>query len=166
MVCGILFSSLRSRFCEKDDPEKVHNFDSFWETLDVLLNSILYVMLGLTFVHILQMQHVILLSLTAIAANFIARSCSLSVSSLFIGKIPDGYDKFNFIKLLTWGGLRGGLSVALAISTKEMIPENIYYIILGGTYAIVFFTTVVQGLTMKPVYRRIDRSVTRKKAKT
>ncbi len=166
VVCGILFSSLRSRFCEKDDPEKVHNFDSFWETLDVLLNSILYVMLGLTFVHILQMQHVILLSLTAIAANFIARSYSLSVSSLFIGKIPDGYDKFNFIKLLTWGGLRGGLSVALAISTKEMIPENIYYIILGGTYAIVFFTTVVQGLTMKPVYRRIDCSVTRKKAKT
>ena len=107
----------------------------------------------------LQMEHVVLIALIAIAANFIARTGSLSLSSLIMGKIPDGYDRMNFVRLLTWGGLRGGLSVALAMSTREMLPENIYYIVLGGTYAIVFFTTVIQGLTMKPVYRRIDRSV-------
>ena len=161
----ILFSYLRSRFCQNDDAEKAENFDSFWETLDVLLNSLLYVMLGLSFVHILQMEHVVMLSLIAIAANFIARCGSLSISSLLMGKIPDGYDRLNFIKLLTWGGLRGGLSVALAMSTKELLPENSYSIILGGTYAIVFFTTVVQGLTMKPVYNRISRSVIRHQSK-
>ena len=165
VICGILFSYLRSRFCQNDDAEKAENFDSFWETLDVLLNSLLYVMLGLSFVHILQMEHVVMLSLIAIAANFIARCGSLSISSLLMGKIPDGYDRLNFIKLLTWGGLRGGLSVALAMSTKELLPENIYSIILGGTYAIVFFTTVVQGLTMKPVYNRISRSVIRHQSK-
>ena len=165
VVCGILFSYLRSRFCQNDDAEKAENFDSFWETLDVLLNSLLYVMLGLSFVHILQTEHVVMLSLIAIAANFIARCGSLSISSLLMGKIPDGYDRLNFIKLLTWGGLRGGLSVALAMSTKELLPENIYSIILGGTYAIVFFTTVVQGLTMKPVYNRISRSVIRHQSK-
>ena len=165
VVCGILFSYLRSRFCQNDDAEKAENFDSFCETLDVLLNSLLYVMLGLSFVHILQMEHVVMLSLIAIAANFIARCGSLSISSLLMGKIPDGYDRLNFIKLLTWGGLRGGLSVALAMSTKELLPENSYSIILGGTYAIVFFTTVVQGLTMKPVYNRISRSVIRHQSK-
>ena len=165
VICGILFSYLRSRFCQNDDAEKAENFDSFWETLDVLLNSLLYVMLGLSFVHILQMDHVVMLSLIAIAANFIARCGSLSISSLLMGKIPDGYDRLNFIKLLTWGGLRGGLSVALAMSTKELLPENSYSIILGGTYAIVFFTTVVQGLTMKPVYNRISRSVIRHQSK-
>lgn len=165
VVCGILFSYLRSRFCQNDDAEKAENFDSFWETLDVLLNSLLYVMLGLSFVHILQMEHVVMLSLIAIATNFIARCGSLSISSLLMGKIPDGYDRLNFIKLLTWGGLRGGLSVALAMSTKELLPENSYSIILGGTYAIVFFTTVVQGLTMKPVYNRISRSVIRHQSK-
>lgn len=165
VICGILFSYLRSRFCQNDDAEKAENFDSFWETLDVLLNSLLYVMLGLSFVHILQTEHVVMLSLIAIAANFIARCGSLSISSLLMGKIPDGYDRLNFIKLLTWGGLRGGLSVALAMSTKELLPENIYSIILGGTYAIVFFTTVVQGLTMKPVYNRISRSVIRHQSK-
>ncbi len=165
VICGILFSYLRSRFCQNDDAEKAENFDSFWETLDVLLNSLLYVMLGLSFVHTLQMEHVVMLSLIAIAANFIARCGSLSISSLLMGKIPDGYDRLNFIKLLTWGGLRGGLSVALAMSTKELLPENSYSIILGGTYAIVFFTTVVQGLTMKPVYNRISRSVIRHQSK-
>ena len=163
VICGILFSCLRSRFCDKDDAEKTERFDSFWETLDTLLNSMLYILLGLSFVHILQMQSVILLSLIAVVINFVARSGSLGISSLMMGRLPDGYGRPDFIKLLTWGGLRGGLSVALAMSTREILPENIYYIIVGGTYAIVFFTTVIQGLTMKPVYQRISRRVAQKK---
>ena len=158
VVCGILFSALRSRF-SAEEPDDAESFDGIWETLDALLNSFLYVMLGVSFVRILQMDQVVVLALVAITANLIARVGSLSLSSLIMGKIPDGYSRFNFIKLLTWGGLRGGLSVALAMSAKEMVPEEIYFIILGGTYAIVFFTTVVQGLTLKPVYRRISRSV-------
>lgn len=163
VVCGILFSALRSRF-SGEEPQEIENFDSFWETLDSLLNSLLYVMLGLSFVRVLQMEYVITLAFVAITANLIARVSSLSLSSLIIGKLPDGYDRLNFIKLLTWGGLRGGLSVALAMSAKEMLSDEIYYIILGGTYAIVFFTTVVQGLTLKPVYKRIDRSVQKRNA--
>ena len=163
VICGILFSALRSHFCKDEDVETAKTFDSFWETLDVLLNSILYVMLGLTFIHILQMENVIILSLVAIVANLIARAGSLSLSSLVMGKIPDGYDRLNFVKLFTWGGLRGGLCVALAMSAQDMLPEQTYYIILGGTYAIVFFTTVIQGLTMMPVYRRISKSVEKRK---
>jgi CPA1 family monovalent cation:H+ antiporter len=45
------------------------------------------------------------------------------------------------------------------MSTKGMISDEVYYIVIGGTYAIVFFTTVVQGLTLKPVYNRIKRSM-------
>ena len=157
VVCGILFSALRSRF-STEDTEDTQAFDGFWEVLDSLLNSILYVMLGLSFIRILQMEYVILLSLAAIAANLIARSSSLALSSLIMGKLPDDYGRWDFIKLLTWGGLRGGLSVALAMSTREMVPAEVYYIILGCTYAIVFFTTVIQGLTLKPVYNRISRS--------
>ena len=85
-----MFSALRSHFSKDESDEKTQAFDSFWETIDVLLNSVLYVMLGLTFIHILQMEHVVILSLIAIAANLIARSGSLSVSSLFMGKLPDG----------------------------------------------------------------------------
>lgn len=62
------------------------------------------------------------------------------------------------------GGLRGGLSVALAMSTQGMIPDEIYHIILGGTYSIVFFTTIVQGMTMRSVYQRIQRNMQGKEA--
>ena len=162
VVCGILFSALRSAFMKNEDGTEALKFDSFWETLDCLCNSALYVMLGLTAVRLFQMRYIIILALVAVAANLIARFLSLSASSLIMGKVPDGYDRFNFIKLLTWGGLRGGLSIALAMSTKEIVPSDIYYIILGGTYTIVLFTTVVQGLSMKAVYRRISASVERK----
>lgn len=158
VICGILFSELRSRYGESEDEKHAELFDSFWETLDVFLNSVLYVLLGLSFVSVLRMEYVLLLSATAILANLIARSASLSLSTLVIGKIPDNFSRFGFVTLLTWGGLRGGLSVALAMSTKDMLPEKTYFIILGCTYAVVFFTTVVQGLTMKPVYNRISRN--------
>jgi CPA1 family monovalent cation:H+ antiporter len=160
VICGILFSELRSRFCENEEKEHAEIFDSFWETLDVFLNSLLYILLGLSFISIMRMEHVLLLSAIAIIANLISRSSSLAISSLFMGKIPDNFTRGGFITLFTWGGLRGGLSVALAMSTKDMVPENIYFIILGCTYAVVFFTTVIQGLTMKPVYKRISKNRT------
>lgn len=159
VVCGILFSALRNHREMKQKPLNLEKFDTFWEILDSLLNSVLYVMLGLTFVHILQMPHVLLLSFLAIIFNLIGRFCSTGQASLFAGKLPDGYDKLNFAKLLTWGGLRGGLSIALAMSTKDMVSIETYHIILGSTYAIAFFTTVVQGMTMKPVYERIKAKV-------
>lgn len=159
VVCGVLFSALRNLAEYKGRPFLSEQFDVFWGILDTLLNSILYVMLGLSFIHILQMPHVFLLSFFAVIANLFGRSGSLGVSSLFIGTLPDGYHKGAFIKLLTWGGLRGGLSVALAMSTQGMIPDDVYHIILGGTYSIVFFTTIVQGMTMRSVYQSIQRNM-------
>lgn len=104
VVCGVLFSALRNRSEQKGAPLMLKQFDIFWGILDTLLNSILYVMLGLSFIHILQMPHVLLLSVLAVAANLIGRTGSLGAASLFIGPLPDGYRKGQFIRLLTWGG--------------------------------------------------------------
>ena len=171
VVCGILFASLRSRYMKDEDEESMEQFSSFWETMDGIFNSMLYVMLGLSFTIVLQMHehmgYVLALSLIAIAANLISRALGLSISTLFMGKLPDNYDKGNFIKLFTWAGLRGGLSVALAMSTKSIFGkegEQTYYIILGCTFAVVFFTTVIQGLTMTPVYNKVKASVAKKQA--
>lgn len=159
VVCGVLFSSIRNRRAHAGEPMDLADFDTFWGIMDNLLNSMLYVMLGLSFAHILQMPHVVLISIIAIVCNLFGRSGSLVVSTLFLGPIPDGYDKKSFIALLTWGGLRGGLCIALAMSTYNMLDHETYHIILGGTYAIVFFTTVIQGLTMTGVYRRIEAGI-------
>lgn len=156
VVCGVLFSALRNHNEQKGEVLELEQFDIFWGILDNLLNSVLYVMLGLSFIQILQMPYVLILSVMAIIINLIGRSGSVAISSLFVKTLPDGYNKSSFTKLLTWGGLRGGLCVALAMSTQELVSSDIYYIILGGTYAIVFFTTIVQGMTMPAVYRRIE----------
>ncbi len=155
VVCGVMYATLIGREEEKNGDMKLEEYESFWETLDNLLNSILYVMLGFSFVRILQMQSVIILSVAAIICNLIARSGSLLCSTYVLGPIPDGFDRKGFVALLTWGGLRGGLSIALAMSAGTMLPEDTYYIVAGCTYAIVFFTTVVQGLTVKKVYEKV-----------
>ena len=156
VVCGVVFSTLREKEEQKGRNWELGELDTFWETLDVLLNSALYVILGLSFVRILQMPHVLGLALAAVVCNLAARAASLWTGSWLIGPIPDGYRRSGFVALFTWGGLRGGLSLALAVSTASIIPEETYVIILGCTYAIVFFTTVVQGLTMKKVFQSIS----------
>ncbi len=155
VVCGVLFSALRNYEEQKGNPLSLEVFDSFWGVLDTLLNSVLYIMLGLSFVRILQMPHMIVLSIAAIIANLIARSGSLAGTLIFCGTLPDNYSKKNFITLFTWGALRGGLAVALAMSTSSFLSTDIYYILLGGTYAIVFFTTIIQGLTIPKVYEKL-----------
>lgn len=159
VTCGVLFSALRNYQEMKGRVWELHEFDTFWEILDNLLNSILYIMLGLTFVSILQMEHVLIISAVAIVLNLIGRGGSLFVGTFFMGTLPDGYDRVNFVKLLTWGGLRGGLSIALAMSTIDMVSSETYYILLGATYAIVAFTTIIQGMTMQKVYKNIEASV-------
>ena len=159
VVCGVLFSACRNALERKGQPLDLEQFDIFWEILDSLLNSALYVILGFSFLHILQMPNLIILSTLAVVINLICRSSSVGIATLAAGPLPDGYHKSSFIKLLTWGGLRGGLSVALALSTQPMLDETTYYILLGGTYAIVFFTTIVQGLTMPKVYAGIKEGI-------
>jgi len=155
VVCGVLYATFIAKAEDKGKEWDLNEYDIFWKVADNLLNAILYVIMGLSFVRILQMEHVLILSLGAIAMNLIARAASVGVSTFVMGPIPDGFGRWNFIKLLTWGGLRGGLCIALAMSTKGMISSDQYCIILGCTYAIAFFTTVVQGLTMRKVYARM-----------
>ena len=158
VVCGVMFSTIRRYEKGLGKFEAMQHFDTFWDILDNLLNSVLYVMLGLSFVPIVQMPHVRGLVLIAILCNWIGRGGSVAISTPFMKGIPDDYSWKQFTALLTWGGLRGGLCIALAMSTKPMLDSNTYRLILGGTYAIVFFTTVVQGLSMRKVYGWIKKN--------
>ena len=156
VVCGVSFSAFRDDAESKKKLKNLKEFDSFWETADVLLNSVLYVIMGLTFVRIIEMPKVIRLSVVAIALNFICRYASVYLGSFIMGKLPKGYNHSRFAMLFTWGGLRGGLSIALAMSTKELLASDQFYIILGCIYAVVFFTTVVQGLSMEKMYEHLS----------
>ncbi|MCR5650209.1 MAG: sodium:proton antiporter [Lachnospiraceae bacterium] len=158
VVCGVVFSALRDNAERKGKLSGLEEFDSFWETTDILLNSVLYIILGLTFIRILQMPMVVILSLVSIALNLVCRFFSVFTGTFFMTPLPDGFGKKEFAALFTWGGLRGGLSIALAMSTASVVPSDLYHIIIGSAYAIVFFTTVVQGLSMKKVYLYLTHS--------
>ena len=58
---------------------------------------------------------------------------------------------------MTWSALKGGLSLALALGTKEFLPENVYLIFLNVTYITIFFTVLVQGLSIKKVYFALEK---------
>ncbi len=151
VVCGIMFSSWREKQTE-DVQASFGNFDVCWEAIDHFLNSVLYVIMGLSVLLIMNMNAVLVICLATIFSNLIGRGASVYFCTFFIKEIPDNFSRNGFTTLMTWGGLRGGLCIALAMSTQNMVSEEHFQYIMGATYAIVFFTTVIQGLTLKKVY--------------
>jgi len=122
----------------------------FWHLLDEALNAILFILIGLEILVIAKSFNLEFLMMGGIGivivltARFIGVSIPLSIMSLK-RKFEPGT-----IKIMTWGGLRGGISVALALSLQnlEWIPEEIRHAILFTTYCVVVFSILAQGLTM------------------
>ncbi len=76
--------------------------------------------------------------------------------------IPGGDSLWEFVALMTWSALKGGLSLALVLSTRAFLKPELYNILLDAAYVTIFFTVVVQGLTTKRVYRLIERHKARR----
>lgn len=152
VVCGIYFATAMQRL--DGDFSKYY---AFWSVVDSLLNSVLYVIIGCFFAYVLEMPFVILLTVASIIINLIARAAGVGSAVLWNRPLPDGFRPSGFITLFTWGGLRGGLCLALALSTVDLLPEAAFHAVVGSAYGIVFFTTVVQGLSMKRVYAKISQ---------
>ncbi len=127
----------------------------FWEMIDEILNSVLFLLIGLEILVLGLVPEYALIGAVAIPLVLIARLCAVYVPMKVIGTFK------NFTKgavpVLTWGGVRGGISVALALS----LPDNEYKpLILTATYAVVVFSIIVQGLTIKKVVEsRVDSSL-------
>lgn len=158
-ICGIYFSYQNkkvARWREVVDTRDLY-YD-FWNIIGNLLNSVLVVLVGLS-VFSMNIQPLTLgLIPIAILLNLVSRGVGVSVSTLLIGKkkIPGHYSFSEFVSLMTWGGLRGGLSLALIMSIKEMFSVQAYEVLFNITVITILFTTIVQGLTMSKVCKTID----------
>lgn len=123
----------------------IKRVEEFWDLLDQLLNAILFVLIGLEFIRINVQLPMVAVSVFVIIATLIARYISVCVPVLCFTKFR-GYNHA-LIQLLTWGGLRGGISIALALSIVGPYRDHILTI----TYFVVMFSILVQGLTMRPL---------------
>lgn len=124
----------------------------FWELLDAVLNSILFVLIGLEFMHITFDIDTSIAAIGAIIITIAARWISIVIP---VGYLPSAFKKFSpdVMLMMTWGGLRGGISIALALSIHGMYHNFIVTI----TYAVVIFSMMVQGLTIGPLIRKITK---------
>ncbi len=117
--------------------------DKFWELIDEILNAMLFLIIGFELLLIPDLQQYWLIGPIGILIVLLARFFSIWLPIKFIPKI--GTFDGKTITILVWGGLRGGVSVALALTIDERLHHNLF---LAITYYIVVFSIVAQGLTV------------------
>jgi CPA1 family monovalent cation:H+ antiporter len=122
---------------------------AFWTLVDEILNSVLFLLIGLE-VLILRLDPSFgWLVALAVPIALGARLAAVAVPVLLLS--TNHVFTRGTIPVLTWGGLRGGISIALALSLPEVAEKSV---LLAATYAVVIFTVVVQGLTLRGVVER------------
>ncbi len=123
--------------------------DKFWELIDVLLNTILFVMIGMEILILTFDGKFILAGFIIIPVLLLARYVSLLLPIKLYAKKLDFVPRTNLI--MTWGGLRGGISIALALSLTEVMERDLFLVI---TYIVVVFSIIVQGLTVGKLIKK------------
>ena len=126
--------------------------DKFWELIDILLNTVLFVLIGMEILVLTFNKHYILAGLLCIPTILIARYLSLMLPIKLYAKKLDFVPKTNLI--MTWGGLRGGISIALALSLTTEMHRDLFLVI---TYIIVVFSIIGQGLTVGKLIKKFNK---------
>ena len=147
VVAGLLLGNYGRSFAM--DEETRDHLDKFWHLIDEALNAVLFLLIGLE-LFVIQLEPKVLLFGAvmiplSLLVRFIAVAGPVTILKRFRTFSP------GVIKILTWGGLRGGISIALALSLPPG-PER--DILLTATYVIVIFSVAVQGTTLKGLIRR------------
>lgn len=159
VICGMYFAFVMDRLERQRTVYDHHNlYVDFWEIVDCILNAILFVMIGISILNVSFSQYFLLLIPIGIVTVIVSRFLGVGFSTLLAGSknIPSSYSFFEFVSLMTWSALKGGLSLALALGTKEFLDPELYLVVLNIAYITIFFTVVVQGLTVSKGYRIIE----------
>lgn len=149
MVVAGLFIGSRGKKDAMSERTELY-VDKFWELVDVLLNAILFVLIGLRLMVLDYNQTYLFVGLAAIPIILFSRYLSLRIPLIGWGRKAE-FDR-KTVLLMTWGGLRGGLSIAMALSLGRSEEKEMIVFI---TYIVVLFSVIVQGLTIGPLAKRV-----------
>jgi CPA1 family monovalent cation:H+ antiporter len=150
VVSGLVIGN-RGRSHGMSDTTRDH-LDKFWSLIDDIMNAALFVLVGFELIRLTLTRNTVAASLCLIPGVLLARLASVSATMLVLGRVSQ-FAKGS-LAILTWGGLRGGISVALALSTP---PGPDHDLLVSMTYFVVIFSIFVQGLTLGPLVRRLAR---------
>lgn len=151
VVAGIIVGN---KGMEKAMSETTRDYlKKFWELIDEILNAILFILIGFEILVVSMKGNFLWISLIAIPVILIARWLAVSIP-IFLLSFKRAFEK-NSIAILTWGGLRGGISVALALSLPGHMHRQEF---LAITYTVVIFSIIVQGLTIGKMARKLAKS--------
>ncbi|MEO8699369.1 MAG: sodium:proton antiporter [Kofleriaceae bacterium] len=150
VTAGLLIGN-QGRALAMSDTTRDH-LDTFWELIDEILNAVLFLLIGLELIHLELSFKLLIAAIAIVPLVLLARFVSVAIPMLamprYRRKVPGA------LPLLTWGGLRGGISVALALSIP---PGDERPVILAITYGVVVFSILVQGTTLGWLARRLRR---------
>jgi len=141
VVAGLMIGNQGRSLAMSDQTRK--HLDTFWELVDEILNALLFVLIGLEMVVIAFEGKFLLLGLLCIPMVLLARFIAVGTPVALMRKKKEFTP--GAARILTWGGLRGGISVALALS---MAPSPERDVLVTVTYVVVVFSIAVQGLTV------------------
>ncbi|MGX1929735.1 cation:proton antiporter [Flagellimonas sp. 2504JD4-2] len=144
VVMGLMIGDYLHKSCQSEPLKE--NMNVFWKVLDEILNAILFVLIGLEIVSLNFHPDYLIAGLVAIPIVLFSRYISVFVSNIFFRKEHRSNTKK--VAVLTWAGLRGGISIALALTLPEgEFREALIFV----TYCVVVFSILVQGLTIDKV---------------
>jgi CPA1 family monovalent cation:H+ antiporter len=149
VMAGLVIGNDRVRDSAMSETTELY-VDKFWELIDILLNAVLFVLIGMEILVLTYEANFILAGLLSIPIVLFCRYASLWLPVKAFEKRLDFVPHTNLI--MTWGGLRGGISIALALS---LAPEMNREMFLVMTYVVVVFSILAQGLTIEGVIRRL-----------
>ncbi len=150
VVAGLFIGEVGTKYGMSEQTRKYVN--AFWELVDEILNAVLFLLIGVEVFAVAFSLDALWTGIGAIGLSLVARLAAVFVPVLFLSR----WRKFgrDVVPIMTWGGLKGGISVALALS----LPDSEWKpVILTATYIVVLFSIIVQGLTIAPLARRLNR---------
>ena len=127
-----------------------NHINIFWNVLDEVFNTVLFVLMGIVMITLDFNIFHLLLGIISIFLVLLTRYIAISISNVFLKK-PNRASKTDRL-ILTWAGLRGGISIALALSLPEGEVKDI---IVYATYVVVVFSIIAQGLTMEKLVSKL-----------